>query len=499
MALTTNGLTNGGKTTHYNFQYDDSLSASPSNPAGPEPARTNAVIAACENDFNLMSGWFGNVALDVDTPFPVNVTQNSGGASWGTSGRSLTVTVNPGGGDAAFVRYLMVSEITEQFMRAQGRGWFGTGTEGTEGEALSRFLAAEFLRVNGLGAIPAGFTVSNLWMNSPRPDFVNNRNPTDDNPDAASGCGMLFLYYLAVQLGFNAGAIVGAGATSLNGVYQNLTGDRADPFPRFKRLLDHYFQGTSTIGGTNPDNPFPLFDTARGALLAGGFRTFRELAVMSHEDRRNTMIVELTNRTNQPVGHYQGMDDKTLGGTGALMVFIRMAAIRTDAEMKHMSDDDLRNTMIVEMAASSQTGLPVPVLQGMANLDLVLLGLGKNAAFLRGVLMAGRFRTFRELATMSHDDHRNTLIVELSNRTNQPVPHYQGLSDATLGGTGALMVFMRTSGIRSDADLKKMSDDDMRNTMIVEMAAKNQTGFAGGVLQGLTNMQLVQLGLGWDV
>ena len=81
MALTSSGLNNGGTTARYRFQYDDSLSA-PINPGGPEPARTNAVIAACENDFNLMSGWFGNIALDVNFTIPVNITQNSGGARW---------------------------------------------------------------------------------------------------------------------------------------------------------------------------------------------------------------------------------------------------------------------------------------------------------------------------------------------------------------------------------------------------------------------------------
>src|SRR5580693_89313 len=103
MAPTSNGLTNGGVTTHYRFQYDDSLQQTAANPGGPEPARTNQVIAACEGDFNLMSGWFGNIALDVNFTIPVNVTQNSGGASWGTSGRNLTVTINPGNGNAAFI------------------------------------------------------------------------------------------------------------------------------------------------------------------------------------------------------------------------------------------------------------------------------------------------------------------------------------------------------------------------------------------------------------
>ena len=83
MALTTNGLTNGGATTHYQFQYDDSLQG------GLEPARTNAVIGAAEADFNQMTGWFSGIGLDVNFRIAVNVTQNGGGAAWSLSGGNL--------------------------------------------------------------------------------------------------------------------------------------------------------------------------------------------------------------------------------------------------------------------------------------------------------------------------------------------------------------------------------------------------------------------------
>jgi hypothetical protein len=254
MAPTSNGLTNGGQTTHYQFTYDDSLGGA----GGIEPARTNQVIANCEADFNLMSGWFNNIALDVNFRIPVNVTQNTGGASWSLSGGNLTVTINPGTGAQGFVRYLLVSEMTEQFMRAQGLGWYGQNTEGSQGEGLSRFLAAQFLAVNGLGAVPAGFLNSNAWLNSPRQDFVNNINYTDDGPDAITGCALLFIYYLFSQLGFTVNQIVAAGANTLGGVYRNLTGDTADPFPFFKQLCDTAFPGTSTIVTGNLDDPFPL-------------------------------------------------------------------------------------------------------------------------------------------------------------------------------------------------------------------------------------------------
>ena len=264
MALTASGLNNGGNSLyHYRFQYDDSLSA-PINPGGPEPTRTNAVIAKCENDFNLMSGWFPKISFDVNFRIPVNVTQYGDSAGWNLRGRNLTVTINPGNGQASFVRYLLVSEMVEQFMRAQGLGWFGSGTEGSEGEGLSRFLAAQFLLTNGLGNSPSEFANSYKWLSSSRADYVNNINPTDDGPDAITGCSLLFIYYLYSQLGFTINSIVAAGAPTPAGVYKNLTGDDRDPFPFFKQLLDSFFPGTSTIPGPNPDNPFPLIPFKQG-------------------------------------------------------------------------------------------------------------------------------------------------------------------------------------------------------------------------------------------
>ena len=171
-------------------------------------------------------------------------------------GRDLTVTINPGNGTAIFVRYLIVAEMVEQFMRAHGRGWFGSRTEGSQGEGLSRFLAAQFLASNGFGNPPAGFANSNDWLRSSRADYVNNIKPTDDGPDEITGCSLLFIYYLFSQLGFTTNAIVTAGASPLAGVYRNLTRDNSDPFPFFKQLLDR----TSTITTGNLDDPFPLVD-----------------------------------------------------------------------------------------------------------------------------------------------------------------------------------------------------------------------------------------------
>jgi hypothetical protein len=163
------------------------------------------------------------------------------------------------------VRCLMVMEVTEMFMLAQSlplnRGWWGMyGNEGFRGEALSRFLGEQFLMGNGLGFIDPRFQSANQWMNSPRADYVNAIDHSDDDNTSGimTGCAILFINYLHSQLGFSVKEIVAAAEPELAGVYKKLTGLTHDPYPQFKSLLDLFFPGTSTIPGPNPENPFPL-------------------------------------------------------------------------------------------------------------------------------------------------------------------------------------------------------------------------------------------------
>jgi hypothetical protein len=234
----------------------------------------------------------------------------------------------------------------------------------------------------------------------------------------------------------------------------------------------------------------------RGVLLAGQFRSQRDLNTMSHDDQRNTLIVVIAGRTKQT--NLQSFNDSDLAGIGAVLVFLRTALIRSDADLKGLTADDMRNILIVELGA--QTHMSGPALQAMNNIELVLLGLGKPPAggqgsFIRGVLLAGQFRSQRDLNTMSHDDQRNTLIVVLSGRTNQPVSHFQSLNDDALAGTGAILLFLSKGGIRTDAQLKTISDDDQRNIAIVEIGAQTNLG---SKLQGLSNLTLVLTALGVD-
>jgi len=73
---------------------------------------------------------------------------------------------------------------------------------------------------------------------------------------------------------------------------------------------------------------------------------------MSPDDMRNTLIVEMTAHSTQT--DYRSFNDFDLGGMGAVMVVLRGARIRTDAELKPMSADDQRNVAIVGIAFTFQ-------------------------------------------------------------------------------------------------------------------------------------------------
>ena len=217
----------------------------------------------------------------------------------------------------------------------------------------------------------------------------------------------------------------------------------------------------------------------RGVLLVGKFRTQQQLNRMSSEDQRNTLITELASRTTDTVGQYQSLTDTDLAGTGELLVYLRETASRTDQQLKTMSANDMRNTVIVELAPQPGRG-PTPRAQQFSNVEMIqllVLGPGSN---IRGVLLVGKFRTQQQLNGMLSEDQRNTLITELAGRTTDTVRQYQSLNDADLAGTGALLVYLRETGSRTDQQLKSMSADDMRNTVIVEVGVGAQQGRGRG-------------------
>jgi hypothetical protein len=246
-------LVSSGSTTHYSISYDDSLSPADG------LTRAQQLLGVCEQDYNLMASWFPGLSLPFSLPVAVNIIPGGyAGASWGPP-----ISLRPGNGSSlTVVRYLLVAEVVEMFMLAQNKGWFASdgSNEGSAGEGLSRFLSTEFLIQRNLGWSMPGFDTARFWLNSARNDYVNNIDQHDHAPDEKSGCATLFIYYLSYQLGYDLKRTIAAAASTLAGVYRNLTGDSADPFPAFKQMLDSAFPPgeTAVVPGPNPDNPYPL-------------------------------------------------------------------------------------------------------------------------------------------------------------------------------------------------------------------------------------------------
>jgi hypothetical protein len=107
-----------------------------------------------------------------------------------------------------------------------------------------------------------------------------------------------------------------------------------------------------------------------------------------------------------------------------------------------------------------------------------------------------RFSQPADLETMSAEDKRNTLIVEMTARTRTPEPHYyQQFNNDMLIGKVAVLIFLMRAKIRDNGTLRTITDDGQRNILVVEHAAHTQ--LTGSELQGMTNQQLVHVGLSW--
>src|SRR6476661_2262868 len=234
-------LITAGSTTHYRISYDDTLAAADG------AQRAAGLLTVCEQDYAIMSDWFGGISLPY--PLPIEVHIDPGG--YASAGWGPPIRLTPGNGSGLdVVRYLLVAEVVEMFMLSQNKGWFASdgSNEGEAGEGLSRFLSTEFLHQSGLGSAMPRFDTAGLWLNSNRIDYVNTEDPHDHAPDEKIGCATLFIYYLSYQLGYDIQKIINAAAPTLAGVYRNLTGDNADPFPWFKQLLDTAFPRTKPDG-----------------------------------------------------------------------------------------------------------------------------------------------------------------------------------------------------------------------------------------------------------
>jgi hypothetical protein len=93
-----------------------------------------------------LSDWFGSIALTVKMPIAVRIDKSlTDGTTWQGNWKDSVVTLAvPSGMTVERLRYALVAEVTEMFMWAQGKSWYGINNEGSAGEGLSHFLANHF-------------------------------------------------------------------------------------------------------------------------------------------------------------------------------------------------------------------------------------------------------------------------------------------------------------------------------------------------------------------
>lgn len=144
-----------------------------------------------------------------------------------------------------------VAEMIEVCEAAQGGGW---DCGATNGEGLSRVLATGLRYPTYRGVLDNQFAVAHNWLDSFRPDYVNQNLQSDTDP-LSNGCAVLFLNYLHDKLGYSWQRICQSPAPDLAGTYQRLTGDANDPFPQFKSLLDSMYPPGRPCNLTT-DNPW---------------------------------------------------------------------------------------------------------------------------------------------------------------------------------------------------------------------------------------------------
>lgn len=273
--FSSDGLTNSGLTTHFQFVYDTRI------PYDTAIAQVNALMVAAESDYALLKTWFGGI--DFQPPFSspelirINYSLTPGGATWTYPPDQSVLDITPQvGADLLELRHLVNAELVEQFAFKQGQAWFYNydllhgGNEGSHGEGLSLWGAVEVQRATGGPPrwVLGGAYGANLWMTSGRYDWINNVWQNTIKPEANS-CNEMFLNWLKYQLGYTTTQIIAAApgtshlADPMRQVYRNLTGSSADPFPQFKALLDANYPGSSSIpSADNPESPFPLSFTA---------------------------------------------------------------------------------------------------------------------------------------------------------------------------------------------------------------------------------------------
>ena len=124
-----------------------------------------------------------------------------------------------------------------------------------------------------------------------------------------------------------------------------------------------------------------LYENVAQALLFGGWRSKEEVDEMDDDDKRNTLIVELKKISSYSISELKDFETdgtlKSLVGLAAISVFLESRLIRSTDELATMTYNDQRNTLIADL--NVHAGYDVSYLQSLGDFDLVVKGLNSDA------------------------------------------------------------------------------------------------------------------------
>jgi hypothetical protein len=225
-------------------------------PLAPTELQLPMPYSTCEADYSTLQSYFGGITpagLPIQVVVaPLDASGNGGGGAYHATCASVTLYCDVKWLPALntdYTRLLVIAEEVEVFQAAQGTGW---NCGANNGEGLSRVLA-EVMYPNG---IISWMYSAPTWLDSPtRPDYITITDHTDRNY-VSTGCSVLFLYYLHVQLGFSWAQIVQSSGSTLEATYQTLTG-KTGAYSTFTSFLQTFYP-IGTPSGLTTDDPFPL-------------------------------------------------------------------------------------------------------------------------------------------------------------------------------------------------------------------------------------------------
>ena len=236
-------------------------------------------------------------------------------------------------------------------------------------------------------------------------------------------------------------------------------------------------------------------------LLAGDWKVPGQTYALAVREK-SALVQRLGALTNRP-DSFGKLGDEALIGVAAIAAFLLAAGIYDRAWFKGKDDDYLRNELIVQngrhtgrtdlQAMSNQqlVGLGLEWFDLLAWQDDALNALKQRFAVMPGVLLVGDWKTPSQTHPLSAED-RAALLEQLGALTNQP-DYFRNLSDQELVDRAAVAAFLLASGIFDRAWFKGKDGEYLRNELIVQNG--KHTGRSG--LQGMTNRQLVGVGLEW--